>query len=189
MTDVSRTKKMEIQLETKIHSVIVCVLLFLIITPAIGQICDEKYVNATPDYRYTNNFDGTITDHKTNLVWKQCSEGLSTSTISCDTGSISVFNWQAALRAALSTNNTGFAGYFDWRLPNRKELASLVIYQCNNPSINLSMFPNTASLDYWSSTQHVNNPTFSWWINFDFGSLRYGAKNIARHVRLVRGGS
>jgi len=68
MTEYSRTNKMERQLETKILPVIMSVFLFVIITPAIAQICDENIVNATPDYRYTNNFDGTITDHKTNLV-------------------------------------------------------------------------------------------------------------------------
>jgi hypothetical protein len=54
-------------------------------------------------------------------MWKQCAEGLSGAT--CQTGSAQTFTWANALAHAEAST---FANYTDWRLPNVKELSSLV---------------------------------------------------------------
>lgn len=61
---------------------------------------------------YTDNLDGTITDSSTGLMWAQAD----------NEGGI---NWEDALILA---ENSDLSGYTDWRLPNVKELQSIVDY-------------------------------------------------------------
>jgi len=159
-------------------------------TPVVTQAaCNANVIATTPDSRFTDNGDGTVTDKATSLMWKQCSEGQSTTTSACDTGTPVGYTWQDALQQAESLNNDGgFAGHTDWRLPNRNELASLVERQCSNPSINTNLFPKTASSDYWTSSPIVSNSGRAWNISFNYGNV-YGSSNSStRNVRLVRGG-
>lgn len=110
-------------------------------TPASGQTVLEYIVNQWPDSRYKG--DGmVVTDTITGLMWKQCSEGLSGS--GCATGTSTIFSWGEALEHAKLVNAVGgFAGYSDWRVPNIKELSSLVALDRRNPAINSAIFPNT----------------------------------------------
>ena len=75
--------------------------------------------------------DGNIYDNKTGLIWKKCLEGLSGS--ACE-GTASTFTWSEAL--AVVENDT------TWRLPNIKELQSIVEEGCAFPAIN-TIFPGT----------------------------------------------
>ena len=43
---------------------------------AIGQTCQGSITASAPDSRYVDNGDGTVTDTRTLLMWKQCVEGL-----------------------------------------------------------------------------------------------------------------
>lgn len=98
-----------------------------------------------------DNSDGTITDTKTGLMWKKCMEGFTGN--SCDTGAAAAFTWQTALQQPGVVNSGGgFAGQTDWRLPNIKELTSIVEEQCYDPAINLTRFPNTPSSVVWSGS-------------------------------------
>lgn len=47
------------------------------------------------------------------------------------------FSWEDAIKKAMSSN---YAGHTDWRVPNSKELLSLVEWRCNYPAINLQYF-------------------------------------------------
>jgi hypothetical protein len=106
---------------------------------------------SAPDSRFTANGDGTVTDRATGLIWKQCAEGLSGA--NCLTGSAMTFTWQQALQHAEAAV---FAGSALWRLPNKKELASLVEQRCYDPAINDRFFPNTPVDDwFWSSSPHA----------------------------------
>jgi len=66
-----------------------------------------------------NNFvrhdDGTVTDKATGLIWSQTDSG-------------SGMNWQEALSWATAMNSQNYLGYHDWRVPNAKELQSIVDY-------------------------------------------------------------
>ncbi|MCI5228088.1 MAG: DUF1566 domain-containing protein, partial [Candidatus Electrothrix sp. AX2] len=122
----------------RIFLLLIC--LSLAITVHAEQTCRTDFIPAsTPDSQLVDNGDGTVTDSKTGLMWKQCLEGLSGS--DCATGSAESFTWQEALQQPGVINHAGgFAGYTDWRLPNINELISIVEEQCYNPAINLNRF-------------------------------------------------
>ena len=86
-------------------------------------------------YGTTGNFtvnEETVWDSDTNLLWQK--EPVSGKT------------WQDAL---VYCEGLESAGYSDWRLPNRNELASLVDYSKSDPA---SSFPGMTSNEYWVST-------------------------------------
>ncbi len=152
------------------------------------QTCNHNSIPAsTSNNQLVDNGNRTITDTKTGLMWKNCMEGFSGN--DCEiSSSITSFNWQEALgQARIVNTGTGFAGYHDWRLPNIKELSSIVEVQCHNPAINLHRFPNTENVYVWSGTPG-KNPAFAWWVNFSYGYSGYDGRTRKRQVRLVRGG-
>ena len=114
------------------------------------------YVRGNADYGkndFQDNNDGTITDKATGLMWMQSDNG-------------EAISWEGAMEYA---ENFEFAGYADWRLPNVKELQSIVDYTrspatTNSPAID-PMFSCSKIIDeggndnypfYWSSTTHEN---------------------------------
>lgn len=167
---------------------------WIVIVGVVQAACNAGITATAPDNRYTDNADGTITDRVTGLMWKQCSEGQSTSASACDTSPTPVssitFTWQGALQQAEAFNNAGgLAGYTDWRLPNRNELASLVERQCYSRSINENFFPAAFTLPgYWSSSANAGNPNVAWAVDFENGFVGSNAKTSAYFVRFVRGG-
>ncbi len=62
-----------------------------------------------------NNGDGTITDRATGLVWAQAD-------------SASGMDWQHALGYAKTQNASKYLGHDTWRVPNTKELQSIIDY-------------------------------------------------------------
>jgi Protein of unknown function (DUF1566) len=64
---------------------------------------------------FVDNSDGTISDEATGLMWSQADSG-------------EAMDWEAALAYAEEMNAVNYLGYSDWRLPNVKELQSIVDY-------------------------------------------------------------
>lgn len=139
--------------------------------------------------------NGTVIDGSTKLMWKQCLEGLSET--GCSTGTAaSTFDWAGALVRPATVNSVGFATYTDWRLPNIKELQSIVEEQCYSPAINATVFPNVlATSQVWSSSPYSESVlsggvTYwkSWAVNFATGvvTLPLSRSTNTLHVRLVR---
>ncbi len=97
---------------------------------------------AWPIPRFTDNGNQTVTDNLTGLVWTK------------DANLAGGVTWQQALDYVASMNTgAGTYGYTDWRLPNRKELFSLVDLAMYNPSLTSSHpFTTVQSYPYWSST-------------------------------------
>jgi hypothetical protein len=85
---------------------------------------------------FISNNDGTITDLATGLMWQQADDGKAR-------------DWQSALFYA---ENLSLAGYSDWRLPNVKELNSIVDYK-RSPSET-----NSPAIDPLFSTSTINDP-------------------------------
>ena len=166
-------------------------------TPALGAAtCRAGNPNAstivnTPSTDFTVNGDGTVTHAKTGLMWKKCAEGLSGS--ACEIGTVAKMPWAGALNAAVTANaanaGLGFANHTDWRLPNQKELQSIVESCGYNPSINQDVFPATPTANYfWSASTYSDDPTYAWIVDFSDGFSNGGTKTFGIYARLVRGG-
>jgi hypothetical protein len=138
---------------------------------------------STPTSAFMDNLNGTVTHNLTGLMWKQCAEGLSGA--SCATGSATTFTWANAL---VQAKNANFASHTDWRLPNKKELESIVESCGQNPAINQTLFPATPASDFWSGSSYVPAPSAAWYVPFSNGDTYLVIKALPFYVRLVRGG-
>ena len=169
----------------KVLMVMLCISMWSV--PAFAG-CLSTIQASTPSSDFTDHGDGTVTHTKTGLMWKQCSEGLGG--IGCATGAASTHTWQAALQRAETLNaGAGFAGFNDWRLPNIKELSSIVEEQCFAPAINATLFPNTPpSSWYWSSSPYAAYASGGWSVGFRNGFDFVYLKSNNFYVRLVRSG-
>ena len=162
--------------------------LCLLLTNSFAQTCKDSISETTPTERFNDQHDGTVLDSKTNLIWKRCSEGQTWDGTTC-AGSASTYTWQGALSATEALNKgEGFAGKTDWRVPNIKELGSIVELKCYSPAINLSVFPDTPSENVWSSSPYAYYSYVAWNVNFDDGYDGPYAKDNSLQVRLVRSG-
>ena len=145
---------------------------------------------------YTDNGNGTITDNLTGLMWEKLSYD----------GSIhdkdNTYTWDNAFASKVATlNSASFAGHNDWRVPNVKELQTLVSFGADNPStysaFNASCAASCTVLTcsctqpnfYWSSSTLQFGPTNAWFVNFFDGGTVYYLKTDALYVRAVRAGS
>ena len=103
---------------------------------------------------FIDNGDGTVSDYATGLMWQKADDGIGK-------------NWEEALEYS---KNLKLGSYTDWRLPNAKELQSIVDYSrapqtTNSPAIN-PVFETTEITDpngktgqypyYWTSTTHLD---------------------------------
>jgi len=143
---------------------------------------------------FTDNNDGTISDPETELIWKKCSEGQSWDAAGNDcTGVIASYNWQAALQR-VQVVNTGTGENFsqsDWRVPNIKELTSIVEFRCKDPAINKTIFPGTPGIlttFFWSSSPYATGSDDARGVFFNKGGYSRLPKDTPAHVRLVRSG-
>lgn len=163
--------------------VLFCATMFLP-TLSVAQTCSTTIAATTLTNRFKIKTNGTVLDTQTGRLWKQCSEGQSST--GC-TGSSVQYTRQQALEIAQSVNKTGFAGYKDWRVPTIKELASIMERQCIFPTINLSVFPNTPSDLFWTSEPYAKYTYRAWYSNFAYGYHSYTLNENSRYnVRLVR---
>ena len=76
-------------------------------------------------------------------------------------------------------------GHSDWRLPNIKELQSIVDISRYDPAIKRG-FKNATSSDYWSSSQLVSDAKWAWEVGFKDGYTDGNSKSNEDYVRCVR---
>jgi hypothetical protein len=132
-----------------------------------------------PNPRFTDNEDGTVTDHLTGLMWVKEPHTL--------LGNSEAMEWENAIDFCNSLN---FAGYADWRLPNIVEMQSLMrcgLGDWGNQPYEWLNSTETPFLEiqagrYWSST---SLSTSAWNININ-GSIERISKSNLHFVWQVR---
>jgi hypothetical protein len=134
----------------------------------------EKGLPASGD-RFTNNGDGTITDNATGLEWVASPTAA---------GVGGTYAWADAITAC---EGLTYAGHSDWRLPNVKELQSIVDYGRVSPAIDTTYFTSESDL-YWSSNTYASITSFAWGVNFSYGNAPLVGKPGPFYARPVRGG-
>ena len=156
--------------------------------PVTGQTAsyrdgdDGYYASGAPfDFDTITIGGGTVTiDRNTGLVWASdgagagCNFGLQT-------------DWASAVRWCDDLN---FAGITAWRLPNVRELQTIVDYSRTYPPVDPAHFPNTRDDWYWTSTTTQVTNGWAWIMQFDVGGyLDDAAKASLYYLRPVSGPS
>ncbi|GEM_PF-4176675 len=89
---------------------------------------------------------------------------------------------------AEAVNRVGLCGAWDWRVPTREELRSIVDLGRKAPAIDTAWFPNTPSSDFWSASPAASGSGFAWGLVFYDGGDGWFGRSGAGRVRLVRAG-
>ncbi|WP_267928625.1 DUF1566 domain-containing protein [Desulfolithobacter dissulfuricans] len=131
-----------------------------------GQDGELRPGEKWPDPRF-HLMGETVLDNLTGLVWSRDANP-----------GVFPLTWQEAIDRITELNREGFAGYSDWRLPNRRELRSLMSYQAKKPALpDKHPFTNVYLSWYWTSTTAVINPAYAWWVHLEGARMFYGSKS------------
>ncbi len=129
--------------------------------------------------RLTDNGDRTVTDNCTGLMWQKDTADVNGDGQSTDQD---YANWCDALTYC---EDLEFAGHDDWRLPNVRELQSIVDYGRFSPASDPVFGPWSSF--YWSSTSYALAPDRAWVVLFFDGlDNGYDDKATLHYVRAVR---
>jgi hypothetical protein len=98
-------------------------------------------------------------------------------------------DWQGALDYVDTLNSSDLCGQADWRLPNRKELFSLIDFSQYGPALQPGHpFVNVQSGYYWSGTSYAGGTGYAWVVYVGDGSVHAGSKSHGYYVWPVRAG-
>jgi hypothetical protein len=137
-----------------------------------GQDGDLQEGIPFPSPRFTDRGDGTVRDNLTGLSWLT------------DANCFGPQTWETALQAATTMHDTGTpdpgddCGLMDgsvpgdWRLPNIRELQSLIDFGHTNPGLPSGHpFSGVQSIYYWSSTTDAVHLDQAWVILLNSGGI------------------
>ncbi len=145
--------------------------------------CTNEFVTpSTPssDFAVVGDVgEGVVRHEPTSLEWRRCPEGMDWNGSGCGGGASEV-TWQEALEYAEDIDG--------WRLPNIKELNSIVELCRTEPAINEKVFPDTGSSNFWSASPYAGDSDYAWYVHFHLGNDYYWSKSSGGVVRLVRDG-
>jgi hypothetical protein len=119
----------------------------------------------------------TVLDRLTGLIWSM-------------DANLTEFpvTWQEALNYIAGMNRERILGSTDWRLPNRRELRSLMSHQTKKPALPEGHpFRNVFPGWYWTSTTAAINTAYAWYIHMEGARMFYGNKEQFFLLWPVRG--
>ena len=156
-----------------------------------GEDGDLRKGVAWPNPRFKDGGNGTVRDTLTKLIWLK------------NANAFGLRIWEQALADAnaLASGSAGLtdgskAG--DWRLPNVKELQSLIDFACHGPALSNAAgtgqwtsgnaFIGVQSANYWSSTTDSSSTTNAWYVSLLNGYVNSINKPNTYYVWPVRAG-
>jgi hypothetical protein len=153
-----------------------------------GQRCETAVRESAPAAsRFQDNGDGTVTDRVSRLMWTRCSAGQDWTAGTCAGAATSV-DWAGAAAVARDVNRQGTLFFSDWRVPQLRELATLVAADCASPRVDLALFPGTPAEFYWSASARPGEaaPARVYALSFGGEGVLAMPRSEQNHVRLVR---
>jgi len=147
--------------------------------PGSGQDGELRPGIAWPEPRLRPISGDIVEDRATGLLW------------SADANPFTFpMNWQEGLDAVRRMRRERTFGRDDWRLPNRRELRSLISHQARKPALPAGHpFHNVFLGWYWTSTTSAVAPGYAWYIHLEGGRMFYGKKDSQYLVWPVSGES
>jgi hypothetical protein len=137
----------------------------------------RDYAAASIAERFVADKD-MVYDQHTGLEWAKM-DALSSDTL----------NWTGALDFVRSMNAASVHGHADWRLPNVRELESLIDVQQHTPALSDGHAFSQIPQGCWSSTTSIYEPRYAWVVYMQDGAVGVGYKKHANfHVLVVRSG-
>lgn len=122
--------------------------------------------------------DETVTDHLTGLMWTRDANRAGFPLM-----------WEETIGYIRGLNTSQTYGYSDWRLPNRRELFSLIGHVHINPALPFEHpFVNVFPGYYWTSTTCIRLTSQAWYLHLGGGRVFKGMKHGSYMVWPVRGG-
>ncbi len=143
---------------------------FMLACVAAGVLSFAPARAGAPPGRYTvDSTNGTVLDNQTGLMWQQDSTAFA-------------YAWRDAVAYC---ETLALGGHTDWRLPNLKELYTIVDLKTRNPSLDLSAFMSHGGKT-WSSSPCAASTTTVWYVDFYDGYVGNGLSTGTAYVRCVR---
>lgn len=128
------------------------------------QISESEALPGDEKERFIQ-LNGMVADRKTRLNWMQ----------QANPSDVAV-TWKDALSLIQQTNQKKYLGFSDWRLPNIRELESLVDDRRHSPAIQSHELFADIRPFYWSATTSLFEPSYAWTLYTDDGNIGVGYK-------------
>ena len=142
-----------------------------------GDDGDQGKGVAWPNPRFADHGNGTVSDNLTGLMWAKNADLW---------GNV---NWETAIT---NCNALELDGHDDWRLPNIRELQSLLDYRNYDPVLPADCSCTNVQSDYyWTSTTWGSSASAAWYVHLWDGLVYYEGKSSTEHNHHawpVRGG-
>lgn len=135
--------------------------------PGSGQDGDGREPGEERRNRFAVLADGTVRDSLTSLCWYPAADALGYPV-----------SFSEALSAVTGRNAAAAFGRRDWRMPNRRELRSILSHGAKNPAIVPGHpFENVFLGRYWTSTTYAGSPAHAWYVHLEGARVFYERKD------------
>ncbi|WP_163340900.1 DUF1566 domain-containing protein [Desulfopila sp. IMCC35008] len=120
-----------------------------------------------PAERFETTCDYLVVDRATGLTWTKNS---------CPSGY--PLSWQEGLEFVEQMNKEVRYGRNDWRMPNRREMRSLIDHSSKKPALTRGHpFKNIFLGWFWTSTTAAIATRYAWYVHLEGGRMFYGNKD------------